>query len=101
MQGRWGLWIYNDAPLRELASRNYQDQYSDPGEFETRRNAAGERVLALDDGQAHLIGDGFTPEGQFPFIDRMDLATGRKERLYTSRLTGQKEAIQALLDPQP
>lgn len=87
------------APLRELASRNYQDQYSDPGEFETRRNAAGQRVLALDEGQAHLIGDGFTPEGQFPFIDRMDLATGRKERVYTSRLTGQKEAIQALLDP--
>ena len=88
------------APLRELVSRNYQDQYSDPGEFETRRNASGQRVLALDDGHAHLIGDGFTPEGQFPFIDRMDLATGKKERLYTSRLTGQKEAIQALLDPQ-
>nr|WP_298131574.1 prolyl oligopeptidase family serine peptidase [uncultured Pseudoxanthomonas sp.] len=87
------------APLRELASRNYQDQYSDPGEFETRRNAVGERVLALDDGRAHLIGDGFTPEGQFPFIDRMDLASGSKERLYTSRLTGQKETIQALLDP--
>ena len=88
------------APLRELASRNYQDQYSDPGEFETRRNAAGERVLALEDGHVHLIGDGFTPEGQFPFIDRMDLATAKKERVYTSRLTGQKEAIQALLDPQ-
>ena len=88
------------APLRELASRNYQDQYSDPGEFETRRNAAGERVLDLDEGHVHLIGDGFTPEGQFPFIDRMDLATAKKERVYTSRLTGQKEAIQALLDPQ-
>ncbi|CAN4279423.1 prolyl oligopeptidase family serine peptidase [Pseudoxanthomonas sp. LjRoot125] len=88
------------APLRELVSRSYQDQYSDPGQFETRKNASGETVLALDDGQAHLIGEGFTPEGQFPFIDRMELATGKKERLYTSRLEGQKESIQALLDPE-
>ena len=21
VQGRWGLWIYNDAPLRELATQ--------------------------------------------------------------------------------
>ncbi|MEL1264543.1 S9 family peptidase [Pseudoxanthomonas putridarboris] len=85
-------------PMKVLSSRNYQDQYSDPGRFETRRNAGGYEVLALEDGKAWLIGDGFTPEGQFPFIDRIDLASGDKERLYTSRLDDQVETIQSLLD---
>ena len=59
-----------------LSDRNYQDRYSDPGNFVTRRNEWNREVLALDRrGRAFLLGDGYSEEGQFPFLDRMDLGT--------------------------
>lgn len=77
-----------------LSDRNYQDNYSDPGTFATVLNEFGESVLATDGkGNAFLLGDGFTPEGQFPFVDRMDLDTREKTRLYESRVEGKKETL--------
>ena len=85
------------APEREprlLADRNYQDTYSDPGTWALKRNPNGEEVLALDRrGHAYLLGEGYTPQGQYPFVDRVDLNTLGKERVYTSRLEGQKETL--------
>lgn len=77
-----------------LSDRNYQDRYSDPGSFATQKNEFGRNVLALDrKGRAFLLGEGFTPEGQFPFVDRMDFGTGKKIRLYQSRMTDQMETL--------
>ena len=82
------------AEPRLLADRNYQDTYSDPGSWAMKRNEYGEEVLALDRrGNAYLLGEGFTPQGQFPFVDRVDLNTLGKERVYLSRLEGQKETL--------
>ena len=36
------------------------------------------------------MGDGFTSEGQFPFLDKINLYTMEKDRLYESRNTHDK-----------
>jgi dipeptidyl aminopeptidase/acylaminoacyl peptidase len=91
-------YLFNPAdPSRDpviLSDRNYQDRYSDPGSFATTRNDYQVPVLALDrKGNAFLLGDGFTAEGQFPFVDRIDLESGKKSRLYESRIPGKKETL--------
>ncbi|WP_372975058.1 alpha/beta hydrolase family protein [Muriicola sp.] len=77
-----------------LFDRNYQDVYSDPGSFVTKRNEYGVQVLSLDSrGNAYLLGEGYSENGQFPFVDRMNLKTLKKERMYQSKLTDQKEDL--------
>lgn len=66
-----------------LFDRNYQDVYSDPGNFVRKRNEFGSKVLDVQKGKAYLIGDGFTENGQFPFVDQIDLKTGNTSRLYS------------------
>ncbi|MBT8231613.1 MAG: S9 family peptidase, partial [Bacteroidia bacterium] len=67
-----------------ISDRNYQNVYSDPGNFVTHRNKYGNYVLALDGSNAMLIGDGYTKDGQFPFLDMMNLEKGTKKRMYQS-----------------
>jgi len=81
-----------------LFDRNYQDRYADPGEFQTTKNQYNREVLLLDGYTAYLIGEGFTPEGQFPFIDQINLKTKAKKTLYRSKYTDKLEAISAILD---
>lgn len=77
-----------------ISDRNYQDIYSDPGDFATQRNEYGLYTLAMDrKGNAYLLGDGFTENGQFPFVDRFNLKSLKKTRLYTSNIPGKKETL--------
>lgn len=77
-----------------ISDRSYQDVYSDPGDFVTKRNQFGTRVLDLDRGnRAYLLGEGHTEKGQFPFLDRMDLGSLKRTRLYTSALEGKLEEL--------
>jgi len=78
--------------------RNYQDNYSDPGSPETKRNEFGRYVLDIQNDNIFLLGDGFTEKGQFPFIDEFNLKTLKTKRLYQSNLTNQKEDINSILD---
>jgi dipeptidyl aminopeptidase/acylaminoacyl peptidase len=77
-----------------ISDRNYQDRYSDPGDFVKHRNEMGSEVLSLKKGKAWLLGDGFTEKGQFPFVDELDLNTNQKKRIYTSDISGKKETLQ-------
>jgi len=86
------------ATPRVFNERNFQDVYSDPGGFETNKNSYGKYVVTVENGKAYLLGDGFTPKGQFPFIDEVDLATLKTKRLYQSTLTTQMEEIQDIID---
>lgn len=77
-----------------IVDRNYQDVYSDPGSFITKRDKNGSRVLSLDkNNNAYLIGDGYTEKGQFPFVEKMNLKSLKKTRLYTSKLEGKLENL--------
>ncbi len=78
--------------------RNYQDKYSDPGSPDTKRNEFGRYVLDIQNDNIFLIGDGHTPNGQFPFIDEFSLKTNKTKRLYQSKLTDKKEDISSIID---
>jgi dipeptidyl aminopeptidase/acylaminoacyl peptidase len=76
-----------------ISDRNYQDRYSDPGNFVTKRNEFGSSVLAMDGDNAFMLGDGYTEEGQFPFLDQYNFKTNSTKRLYLSEYTDQLENI--------
>ena len=78
---------------RILYDRNYQDRYSDPGRFVTEKGNFGEKVLALNNKKAFLLGAGFTKSGQFPFLDEIDLAQNTTTRIYQSVFTEKYEQI--------
>jgi dipeptidyl aminopeptidase/acylaminoacyl peptidase len=83
----------NDQEPTIFEDRNYQDVYNDPGKFVTERTDFGTEVLALKDNSAFLLGRGFTKEGQFPFVDKINMSSMEKTRLYTSQLEGKKENL--------
>ncbi|TRX65942.1 prolyl oligopeptidase family serine peptidase [Carboxylicivirga sp. M1479] len=81
-----------------LNDRNYQDRYSDPGNFVTERNQYHRNVLVLDKGYAYLEGDGHSKEGQKPFIDKMNLSTKKTVRLYQAENKTNLETISKIID---
>jgi len=81
-----------------ISDRNYQDTYSDPGRFVTKRNEYGRYTLDLVNENAFLIGDGFSENGKFPFVDEMNLKTLKTTRLYQSSLTDKIEDLSSALD---
>ncbi|PBJ13796.1 prolyl oligopeptidase family serine peptidase [Flavobacterium sp. ACN6] len=81
-----------------ITDRNSQDAYSDPGTFETRKNEYNKYVLAIEKENLYRIGDGFTKEGQFPFIDEFDFKTLKTKRIYTSSYKDKKEEILEIED---
>ena len=76
-----------------LFDRNYQDRYSDPGRFVTKRNKMGSDVLAIKGSSAFLNGAGYSEKGQFPFIDKINLKSLKTSRLYQSEYTDKLENL--------
>ena len=76
-----------------LSDRNYQDTYSDPGDFVTERNHMGSPILTILKDNAFLIGDGYTEKGQFPFVDQVNLKDTKKKRIYQSAYTDKLEDL--------
>ena len=74
-----------------ISDRNYQDRYSDPGDFVMKRTELGTYILELEGDVAFLTGAGYSEKGQFPFVDKMNLKTKEKERLYQSTYTDKIE----------
>jgi dipeptidyl aminopeptidase/acylaminoacyl peptidase len=70
---------------RVLWDRSSEDRYSDPGTPVRRSTPSGHRVLHLTGKrQLLLAGDGASEQGDRPFFDRLDVATGAAERLWRS-----------------
>jgi len=70
---------------RVLWDRSYEDRYNDPGTPVMRRAPNGSWLLQVTPaGQLLLLGDGATAEGERPFLDRLDVATGKSERMWRS-----------------
>jgi dipeptidyl aminopeptidase/acylaminoacyl peptidase len=87
-----------NAEPKVLYDRNFQDIYSDPGNFETKKNQYGRRVLLVEKDNAYLIGEGFTAQGQSPFIDELKLISGKTKRLYKSEYKDKKEDLISIQD---
>ncbi len=81
-----------------IFDRNYQDIYSDPGSFVTKRNQFDRYTLEFVRNKAFLIGDGYSEKGKFPFVDEIDLNTKNTKRLYQSSFTDKVESISSAID---
>jgi dipeptidyl aminopeptidase/acylaminoacyl peptidase len=73
------------------------EKYKNPGALVMRRLPNGAAVVQEDGGQVYLRGNGASPQGDRPFLDRYDPATGRSERLFRSG-TEALERVTAVLD---
>ena len=96
-------WVFDPsgkspAP-RLLFDRSSEDRYADPGRWVTVPNAQGWPVLLTtrDGRSAFVLGEGASAEGDRPFADRIDLATGKATRLFRSAAPFYEEPL-ALLD---
>ena len=63
------------------------EHYKDPGRPVERVLPNGAWVVQQDAGGVYLAGDGSSPDGDRPFLDRLDLKTQRSERLFRSDRT--------------
>lgn len=84
---------------RLLLTRNYQDQYGDPGLPVTDENAAGKPVMRFtpDHKAVFVSGEGATKAGAFPFLARWPIAGGAQQRLWTAKPPYYQDVV-ALLD---
>ncbi|WP_457651674.1 S9 family peptidase [Rhodocaloribacter sp.] len=74
------------AEPRVLLDYSTEDRYNDPGRPMTAATALGTHTLVTaDDGRAiFMTGNGASPEGNRPFVRKMDLVTGATEELFRS-----------------
>ncbi|MBL7559668.1 S9 family peptidase [Olleya sp. YSTF-M6] len=88
----------NTKDAKIITDRSYQDVYSDPGDFVRSKNKYGNYTLTMDGDKLFLMGEGFSKEGQFPFIDQYDITTNTTKRLYQSKYTDKLESLNTALD---
>jgi dipeptidyl aminopeptidase/acylaminoacyl peptidase len=92
---RQRTWVLDDlAAPRKLWDRKSEDSYSNPGTPLTRRT--GGAVIQNGDG-IYLSGVGSSPQGDRPFLDRLNMKTLASERIFRSD-DKSYEAIVAPLD---
>lgn len=72
------------AKPRVLWDLSLDEEYANPGEPQTRTLANGAEVLDEADGALFLVGTGASPQGDRPFLDRYELASGKTTRLFRS-----------------
>ncbi|SDA79468.1 MULTISPECIES: S9 family peptidase [unclassified Janthinobacterium] len=73
------------TPADLVYAGSFEDRYNDPGQPVMRADAAGlPRLLIAADSSILLDGQGASAEGDRPFIDRLNLATKQKQRLFQS-----------------
>ncbi|MBW6502058.1 MAG: prolyl oligopeptidase family serine peptidase, partial [Bacteroidales bacterium] len=71
---------------KKIQEYSTDDRYNNPGRFITDQNEYGRSVLLFTDrGRALLLsGNGSSDEGDRPFIDRYEIASGKTARLWRS-----------------
>ena len=84
-----------------VANYSSEDRYASPGSPVTRIDDAGNtRLLTSADGESiYLDGEGASAEGDRPFLDKLNLKTKAKQRLFHSVAPNYEQVIQ-LLDPE-
>ena len=74
------------SPLELIFDLSTEDRYNNPGSFVYTRNAMGRNVLLTDKKGEHvyLTGQGASPEGNRPFLRKMNLKSLEQETLFQS-----------------
>lgn len=89
-----GTW---SAPPTLLFERSSQDRYGDPGSPLLRQLPNGDTVMWQDGDCIYLSGPGASPEGDRPFVDRFNLKTREKTRIFQGAADAYQSPL-ALLD---
>ena len=84
-----------DVAAKLLWSRNDQDRYKDPG-TPAMRVVNSQRVMVQNGDWIYLVGNGASPEGDRPFLDRFNLQTVKAERIFRSEANN-FESVTALV----
>jgi dipeptidyl aminopeptidase/acylaminoacyl peptidase len=95
----WAIAPGNPAQAPRLVfDRSSEDRYGNPGVFLTTETPQGTSVLLTtkDGRSAYLVGQGASPEGDRPFLDRMEIATGKTTRLWRSEAPYFEEPVRLL-----
>ncbi len=72
---------------RLLWDLSTDERYADPGNPDMHMLPNGVHVIALDGDAMYLEGEGASPDGDRPFLDKLDLKTLKTERLFRSGKT--------------
>ncbi len=88
------------ATIKKLWEISSDDRYNNPGFPVSEPNAFGRNVLlTVDRGRSiYLSGQGASPEGDRPFVDKYDLKTGKSTRLWQSAAP-YHETVNRFIDP--
>lgn len=81
------------APGRVLWDLSTDELYADPGSPQFRALPNGAWVLREEGGALFLNGEGASPQGNRPFLDRYDLASGETRRLFRSAADAYERAV--------
>jgi dipeptidyl aminopeptidase/acylaminoacyl peptidase len=79
----WLAYLTEPDRNRVLFDLDEDDAYGDPGSPLMRLHPDGTRTVIQDGQVIYLQGDGATPDGDRPFLDRYDLSSGETTRLFT------------------
>jgi len=85
------------TPPKLLWERNQRDRYNDRGTPVTRV-VNGQRAILQDGDSIYLEGDGASPEGDRPFLDRFDLKTLKSERIFRNDSKSYEGVVALLSD---
>lgn len=80
----WRVDLADASKRLKVFDLSVNDLYGDPGTPITRTCDDGTRVVWEDDGAVFLSGQGASPEGMRPFLDRFELEKGVAERIWQS-----------------
>jgi dipeptidyl aminopeptidase/acylaminoacyl peptidase len=83
---------------RLVWNRNIRDQYNNPGTPVMRTLPGGQTAILQHNDSIYLTGTGATPEGDRPFLDRLNLQTLKAERLFRSDETSYETVVGLLTD---
>lgn len=89
----------SETPADLIASFSSEERYNDPGKPKTTVDPSGQTrlLIAPDNESIFLGGAGASADGDRPFVDRLNLATKKKERLFRSEAPVFEDVI-AVLD---
>lgn len=91
-----------DQTPKVIFSMSTEDKYQDPGNFLTTTTSSGEEVLHLSTNGKflYLQGEGYSPEGNRPFLDQFELSTGKRTTLWRADGKNTYEKIVRVLVPE-
>ena len=91
----------NSGTPKLIWDRSTEDRYSSPGNWVYVLDPASDRYVPLhssDSRYLYLRGEGASPQGDQPFVDRFDMTTGKTERLWQSTAPNYEQVLQ-VVDP--